>query len=52
MQTHRFDFWVVGVGIAGLCTAVAAAREDAKTAIVQDHPMPGDNSSSEVTVHI
>ncbi|MCX8053816.1 MAG: FAD-dependent oxidoreductase [Armatimonadetes bacterium] len=51
-QTHTFDFCVVGGGMAGLCAAIAAAREGAKTAIVQDRPVFGGNSSSEMRVHI
>ena len=35
------DFVVVGGGIAGLCAAVAAARNGAKTVIIQDRPMFG-----------
>ncbi|MGQ9455201.1 MAG: FAD-dependent oxidoreductase [Armatimonadota bacterium] len=49
---HRFDFCVVGGGIAGVCAAVSAARMGAKTAIVQDRPVFGGNSSSEMRVHV
>jgi hypothetical protein len=42
------DFVVVGGGLAGLCAAVAAARNGAKTIIIQDRPMFGGNSSSEM----
>lgn len=38
--------------MAGLCAAVAAAREGAKVAIVQNRPMFGGNASSEVRVHV
>lgn len=50
--SHKFDFCVVGGGMAGLCAAVAAAREGAKVAIVQNRPMFGGNASSEVRVHV
>ncbi len=49
---HEFDFCVVGGGMAGVCAAVSAARHGAKVAIVQDRPMFGGNSSSEVRVHV
>jgi hypothetical protein len=47
---HTFDFVVVGGGLAGLCAAIAAARQGARTAILQDRPMFGGNSSSEIRV--
>ncbi len=46
------DFVVVGGGIAGLCAAVAAARNGARTVIIQDRPMFGGNASSEIRMWI
>lgn len=46
------DLTVVGGGIAGLCVAVAAARNGAKVALVQDRPVLGGNNSSECRVHL
>ena len=46
------DFVVVGGGMAGLCAAVAAARNGAKTVIIQDRPMFGGNASSEIRMWI
>ena len=46
----EFDFVVVGGGIAGVCAAVAAAREGLRVALVQDRPVLGGNNSSEVRV--
>jgi len=46
------DFCVVGGGLAGVCAAVAAARHGAKTVLIQDRPMLGGNSSSEIRMHI
>lgn len=46
----KFDFAVVGGGYAGLCAAVAAARDGVKTVLVQDRPVFGGNASSEVRV--
>ncbi|OAS23585.1 hypothetical protein A8708_25700 [Paenibacillus oryzisoli] len=39
-----------GGGLAGFCAAVASARHGAKTCLVQDRPVFGGNSSSEVRV--
>ena len=50
--SHKFDFCVVGGGMAGTCAAIAAAREGAKVAIVQNRPMFGGNASSECRVHV
>ncbi|MGC0417302.1 FAD-dependent oxidoreductase [Embleya sp. AB8] len=46
----RADLVVVGGGLAGLCLALAAAREGADTVLVHDRPVLGGNSSSEVRV--
>ena len=51
-QTHSFDVCVVGGGMAGMCAAIAAARNGAKTALVQDRPVLGGNASSEIRMHI
>lgn len=49
---HECDVCVVGGGMAGVCAALAAARHGARTILVQDRPMLGGNSSSEIGVHI
>ena len=46
------DLVIVGAGIAGMCAAVAAARNGIKVLIVNDRPMPGGNASSEVRMWI
>lgn len=46
----RFDLIVVGGGVAGICAAVQAARLGVKVALVQNRPVLGGNSSSEVRV--
>jgi hypothetical protein len=51
-QTVAFDVAILGGGLAGICAAVAAARNGAKTALVQDRPVLGGNSSSEIRVHV
>ncbi|MBI4977330.1 MAG: FAD-dependent oxidoreductase [Spirochaetes bacterium] len=44
------DVVVVGAGTAGICAAIAAARNGAKTALVTDRPVLGGSASSEVRV--
>ena len=46
------DLVVVGGGIAGICTAISAARLGLKVALVQDRPILGGANSSEVRVHL
>ena len=48
--TNDYDLVVCGGGLAGFCAAVAAARLGARTCLVQDRPVLGGNSSSEVRV--
>ncbi len=43
---------VVGGGISGTCTAIAAARQGIKVVLVQDRPVLGGNASSEVRLWI
>lgn len=50
--THKTDLCVVGGGLAGLCCAVSAARHGIKTVIVQDRPVLGGNSSSEIRMWV
>ncbi len=45
-----FDIVVCGGGLAGFCAAVAAAREGMRVCLVQDRPVLGGNSSSEIRV--
>jgi hypothetical protein len=51
-QTLDFDVAVLGGGLAGMCAAVSAARNGAKTVLVQDRPVLGGNASSEMRVHV
>lgn len=41
---------VIGGGPAGICAALATARQGAETVLVTNRPMPGGNSSSEIRV--
>ncbi|MEA3400191.1 MAG: FAD-dependent oxidoreductase [Armatimonadota bacterium] len=42
---------VAGGGLAGVCAAISAARSGADVILIQDRPMLGGNTSSEVRVH-
>lgn len=46
------DVFVAGGGMAGVCAAVAAARNGAKVILTQDRSRLGGNASSEVKMHI
>lgn len=45
-----YDVVVAGGGLAGFSAAIAAARHGASTVLIQDRPVLGGNSSSEVRV--
>lgn len=47
-----YDLVVVGAGMAGMCTAVSAARLGLKVALLNDRPVLGGNNSSEIRVHL
>ena len=51
-KTISADLVVVGGGMAGVCAAIAAARNGCSVVLVQDRPMLGGNASSEVRMHI
>lgn len=42
------DLLVAGGGLAGLCAALAAARDGLNVVLIQDRPVLGGNASSEV----
>ncbi|WP_133555044.1 FAD-dependent oxidoreductase [Pedobacter duraquae] len=46
------DLIVAGGGLSGVCSAITAARQGAKVVLVQDRPVLGGNSSSEVRLWI
>ncbi len=47
---ETFDVVVCGGGLAGFCAAVAAARAGRRTCLIQNRPVLGGNSSSEIGV--
>lgn len=49
---HEVDFCVVGGGLAGMCAAIAAARQGAKVILMQERPVLGGNTSSEIRMWI
>jgi len=50
--TYKTDLCVVGGGMAGLCCAIAAARQGIKTVLIQDRAVLGGNASSEIRMWI
>lgn len=51
-ETVKTDITVIGGGLSGVCAAVAAARLGQTVALVQNRPVLGGNSSSEVRVWV
>lgn len=50
MEIFHFDVVVAGGGPAGVCAAIEAARKGMQTALIQNRPVLGGNSSSEIRV--
>ncbi|MDR6972693.1 FAD-dependent oxidoreductase [Leifsonia shinshuensis] len=51
-RTVNTDIVVVGGGLAGVCAAIAAARLGRSVALINNRPVLGGNSSSEVRVWV
>ncbi|PZF79895.1 FAD-dependent oxidoreductase [Jiangella anatolica] len=51
-QQVRHDVTVVGGGLAGVCAAIAAARLGRSVALINNRPVLGGNSSSEIRVWV
>ncbi len=49
---HSCDFCVVGGGLAGTIAALSAARKGQKVILIQDRPVLGGNSSSEIRMWV
>ncbi len=52
VEERRYDLAVIGGGLAGVCASIAAARLGLKVALINDRPVLGGNSSSEIRVPI
>ncbi|MDR3269694.1 MAG: FAD-dependent oxidoreductase [Tannerella sp.] len=50
--SYDADYVVVGGGVAGVCSAITAARAGLKVALIQDRPVLGGNASSEVRLWV
>lgn len=50
--SYKTDLCVVGGGLAGLCCAIAAARNGIKVILVHDRPVLGGNASSEIRMWV
>ena len=48
----KYDLIVVGAGLAGISTAVSAARLGLKVALIHDRPVLGGNNSTEIRVRM
>lgn len=51
-KSAEYDVVVIGGGLAGVCAAIAAAREGVKVAIIQNRSVFGGTGSSETRMHI
>ena len=49
---HTADLCVIGGGLGGITTAISAARHGAKVVLMQDRPVLGGNSSSEIRMWV
>ncbi|MBQ3507761.1 MAG: FAD-dependent oxidoreductase [Clostridia bacterium] len=51
-QILMTDLCVIGGGMAGICAAIAAAREGARVVLMQERPVLGGNASSEIRMWV
>jgi len=51
VEEQTFDLVIVGGGIAGCASALAARSKGLNVAVIQDRPLFGGNASQEVRVH-
>jgi len=51
-NNYIYDVIVAGGGLAGISAAISAARHGCSVALIQDRPVLGGNSSSEIRVHV
>ena len=48
----KTDLCVIGGGMAGICAAIAAAREGIRVVLMHERPVLGGNASSEIRMWI
>ena len=51
-QEIHADLCVIGGGMAGICAAIASARNGAKTVLMHERPVLGGNASSEIRMWV
>lgn len=51
-KKHKADLCVIGGGLSGVCAALSAARHGSKVILIQDRPVLGGNSSSEIRMWV
>ncbi|MDL2319148.1 FAD-dependent oxidoreductase [Eubacteriales bacterium OttesenSCG-928-A19] len=49
---HAAELCVIGGGLGGMLTALAAARHGVKVVLMHDRPVLGGNASSEIRMHV
>jgi hypothetical protein len=52
LETFDAELVIIGGGLSGVCCAITAARKGVKVVLLQDRPVLGGNSSSEVRLWI
>lgn len=54
LKVEKFstELVVIGGGLSGVCTAITAARKGVRVVLIQDRPVLGGNSSSEIRLWI
>ncbi|WP_247235656.1 FAD-dependent oxidoreductase [Telluribacter sp. SYSU D00476] len=51
-KQYTTDVLIAGGGMAGVCAAIAAARNGSKVILIQDRSRLGGNASSEIRMHV
>ena len=49
---HKSDICIIGGGLSGVCAALEAARGGSQVILIQDRPVLGGNSSSEIRMWV
>ena len=51
-RRYETDILIAGVGMAGVCAALSAARNGSKVILIQNRSRLGGNASSEIRMHV